>query len=75
MQKLYTIREAAQMLSVCPDTIRRLADRGKLKIVRVARRVLVPVGEIDRMADQGEGSGRKRRSDQEIRGHHETSQP
>ena len=54
-QRLLSISQAAEMLGVCPDTIRRLADRDKLKLVRVARRVLVPAEEIDRIAQQGEG--------------------
>ena len=59
-KRLLSISQAAEMLGVCPDTIRRLADRGKLKLVRVARRVLVPAGEIDRIAEQGESSGPQR---------------
>ena len=59
-QRLLSISEAAEMLGVCPDTIRRLADKGKLKIVRVARRVLVPVEEIDRIAAQGDSRGEQR---------------
>ena len=60
MQKLFPIRQAAEMLGVCPDTIRRLANKGKLRLVRVARRVLVPAQEIDRVADQGESGGSQR---------------
>ena len=59
-QRLLSISQAAELLGVCPDTIRRLADRGKLKLVRVARRVLVPAEEIDRIAQQGESCGPQR---------------
>jgi excisionase family DNA binding protein len=62
MQKLITIREAAEALAVCPDTVRRLADRGLLKTVRVARRVLIPAAEIERVAAEGTDGRTKRTS-------------
>ena len=55
-QRLLSISQAAELLGVCPDTIRRLGSSGKLKLVRVARRVLVPAEEIDRIAEQGDAS-------------------
>jgi molybdopterin-binding protein len=32
----YTVGESAELLGVSPDTVRRLADRGELKMVRTA---------------------------------------
>ena len=44
MQKLYTANELADILSVNPRTIYRLADRGEIEDVKVGRlrRFLMP---------------------------------
>lgn len=43
------IREAAAMLGICENSVRRLVVRGKLRAVRVLRHVLIPVTEIDKI--------------------------
>jgi excisionase family DNA binding protein len=48
--KLISIREAANFLGVSKDSVRRLVDRGDLKKVKVLRRVLIPVSEVERMS-------------------------
>jgi excisionase family DNA binding protein len=47
--RLVSIPEAARLLSVSKDSVRRLIDRGQLKKVRVLRRILIPVCEVDRL--------------------------
>ena len=53
--QLVTLGRAAEELQVSRDTIRRLAASGQLKIVRIARRVLVPATEIARIVEGGVG--------------------
>jgi len=50
---LGSVTEAAEALNVSRDTIWRLVRSGDLKCVRVGKRVLIPLAEINRMASQG----------------------
>jgi len=59
--QLVSIGRTAEALGVSKDTIRRLILGGAIRAVRVARRVLVPQGEIDRACTQGVGNDPKRR--------------
>lgn len=43
------IREAAVMLGICENSVRRLIVRGKLRAVRVLRHVLIPISEIEKL--------------------------
>lgn len=52
--RLVGIREAAAILGVSRDTVRRLIKAGKVRLVRVSRRVLIPRAEIDRICSHGE---------------------
>ncbi len=47
-EKAVKLKDAAQMLGVCENTVRRLIDRNKLRRVHGLRHVLIPVSEIDR---------------------------
>jgi excisionase family DNA binding protein len=49
-QLLYSKKQAAQMLSVCVRTLDYLIARGELKTRRMGKRVLVPRGELVRLA-------------------------
>ncbi|MBZ5513638.1 MAG: helix-turn-helix domain-containing protein [Acidobacteriia bacterium] len=49
-KKLITVADSAESLSVSRDTIRRLITRGTLKSVRIGRRVMIPVSELERLA-------------------------
>jgi putative resolvase len=50
MEKLYTIREASEMLSVNPFTLRRWDNEGKIRCVRLQNRYRrIPESEIDRI--------------------------
>lgn len=51
MEKLYVgINEAANLTSVSAFTIRRQIKQGKLQIARIGRRVVIPVGELTKLA-------------------------
>ena len=50
---LGSVAEAAEALDVSRDTIWRLVRSGDMKSVRVGKRVLIPLAEINRMASQG----------------------
>jgi excisionase family DNA binding protein len=50
---LGSVAEAAEALDVSRDTIWRLLRSGDMKSVRVGKRVLIPLVEINRMATQG----------------------
>ncbi len=50
MRKLvFSITEAAKLLGVHPNTIRRMVWRGELRPVRLGRRVLIPLTEVERL--------------------------
>lgn len=46
------IPEAAAMLGISQNSVRRLITRGKLRAVRVLRHVLVPISEIERLLSE-----------------------
>ena len=50
---LLSLREAAERLSVCTDTIRTQIKNGSLKSVRIGHRVLIPTIEIERVTQEG----------------------
>ncbi|MCS7294610.1 MAG: helix-turn-helix domain-containing protein [Dehalococcoidia bacterium] len=56
---LYSVREAAERLSLSPVTVKKLVQRGELPAVRVLRRVLIPhdalVGYVERLREREEG--------------------
>ena len=52
-KRLASIAESAVVLNTSKDTIRRLINSGRLKHVRVLRRVMVPVEELDRLCRTG----------------------
>jgi excisionase family DNA binding protein len=64
--KLYGIRESSERLGVSRATLRRLVSAGKLRSVRILRRVLIPSSELDRMTAQGCGEYVKAKQAQEI---------
>lgn len=50
---LGSVTEAAEALNVSRDTIWRLLKSMQMKSVRVGKRVLIPLAEINRMASEG----------------------
>ena len=53
--RLYSIAQTAEMLNVSRDTVRRLINKRVLVAVRIARRILIPLSEIERACTQGIG--------------------
>lgn len=49
----FGIAEAAQSLGCHPDTLRRAANEGRLKTIRLSRRVLIPASEMQRIVAEG----------------------
>jgi excisionase family DNA binding protein len=56
---LVSVEEAATSLSVDQDTLWRQIRAGRVKTVRIGRRVLVPMGELQRIGMEGSGANRK----------------
>ena len=54
-KRLRSIPEVATVLGVSSFTIRRALARGEIKSVRVARRVLIPQAEVERVYENGYG--------------------
>ena len=50
---LFDIKEAAESLSISPWTVRRYLTEGKLKAVRIGRRVLLEPAELQRLVEAG----------------------
>lgn len=54
----WSLSDAADYLGVSPRTLTRLADSGRLRLIRVGLgrgRVLVPDAELRRLAEEGAG--------------------
>jgi excisionase family DNA binding protein len=49
----FAITEAAQSLGCHPDTLRRAANQGRLRVIRLSRRVLIPASEMQRILAEG----------------------
>ena len=50
MEKLgVSLDEAAKMTSVSAFTLRRQIKRGNLKVVRVGRRLVIPISELEKL--------------------------
>jgi len=47
------ISEAASLLGVSTSTVRRLIERGELKVVRCLRHPLIPLSELARLISVG----------------------
>lgn len=57
-KQVLEIREFSQALGVHPATVRRLIDSGVVKILRIATRVMIPKGELERALTEGLPRGR-----------------
>jgi excisionase family DNA binding protein len=53
MQPLKSVEEAAGLLGISPWTVRSYLKTGKLKAVRLGRRVLVEEAELERFVARG----------------------
>jgi excisionase family DNA binding protein len=50
-RKAVNVSEAARVLGLHPHTVRALVERGELYSVRVGKRILIPVAELDRFLE------------------------
>jgi excisionase family DNA binding protein len=57
MESLKSVEEAAESLGLSPWTIRLYVRQGKIRPVRIGRRVLIEPGEIQRIIAEGKQSG------------------
>ncbi len=52
--RIGNVKQAAELLGVCPRTIFRYAERGRIRLIRQsARRVRVNLDEVERLAVEG----------------------
>jgi excisionase family DNA binding protein len=54
-RRLLTLPEAAEVLHLSVHSVRRLILSGKLPVVKLTRRLLVDVRDIDRLIDGSKG--------------------
>jgi excisionase family DNA binding protein len=54
LRRPYSVEEAAQKAGVDDKTIRKEIASGKIKVVRLGRRILVCRAPYDRLIEQGE---------------------
>ena len=52
-QLLISIREAAAAIGLSPWTVRQYIRRGKIRGVKIGRRVLIEPGELERLVQSG----------------------
>ena len=55
MNQLYDVQAAARLLSISPWTVRSYIKQGKVRPVRIGRRVLFEEGELERLVNKGKG--------------------
>ena len=53
VRRAYRIVDACRALGVGCSTIYKLAAEGKLRLVRIGGRTVVPASEIERLANEG----------------------
>jgi excisionase family DNA binding protein len=63
MESLKSVEEAAESLGLSPWTIRLYVRQGKIRPVRIGRRVLIEPDEIQRVITEGKDTGRAQVSD------------
>ncbi len=51
-KQFWTVEEAAAILALHPETIRRMIKRGELDAVKVARRLRIPQTALDALKTQ-----------------------
>jgi excisionase family DNA binding protein len=51
--KARRVNDACQALGISRATLYKLASQGKIKLIKIAGRTLVPESEIDRLASEG----------------------
>jgi excisionase family DNA binding protein len=54
-RKPYTIKTAAEFLSLSTATIRRLVDKGVLRSSRITRKILIRAEDVETLVDRTSG--------------------
>lgn len=54
-QRLFTRRQAAEILGVSAKFLEKLEQRNLLRVTRIGRAVRVPIEEVERLAREGTG--------------------
>jgi len=57
MEPLKSIEEAAETLALSPWTVRAYVRQGRIRPVRIGRRVLIELSEIRRVIEEGRVTG------------------
>ncbi len=52
MQKLFTLKQAAALLAVSPEFLKKLYRKGALRVVKLGRIVRVSEQELDRLCEE-----------------------
>ena len=52
-QRLYSLKHAAEVLGVSPAFLREQSKAGRIKTVKLGRRRLVPLDELERLETEG----------------------
>ena len=58
IEPLQSIESAAKTLSLSPWTVRAYIRQGRIRPVRIGRRVLIEPGEIQRIVEEGRTGGK-----------------
>jgi excisionase family DNA binding protein len=66
MTKLLSVEAAAELLSISKWTVRSYVRTGKLKPVRIGRRVLLAEAELERLVAESQGPPDAARNDGEL---------
>lgn len=61
--KLYSVKEAGELLSLSPSTIRKYISRRKIASVKIGRRVLIPYEVLANLVRQGYRPERPKREE------------
>jgi len=56
MKQLFDVNSAARLLSISPWTVRSYIHNGKLRPVRLGRRVLLEEAELERLITDSQGA-------------------
>jgi excisionase family DNA binding protein len=51
------LEQAEEMTGISRHTFRKLVKRGKIKSARVGRRILIPIGELEKLVKPGANLG------------------
>ena len=52
-RRAYTFRDAESVLGISRSSFYRLEGAGKIRLVRIGRRTLIPADEIERLVKEG----------------------